>query len=206
MARPKHADAAVTRARILAAAGQAFAAGGVAGASVRRIAAAAGVSLAMIHHYFGSKAGLHEACLADMYARLDPLRDELLESIEPDSDLPALLERAVRTGFRFARRNQVAGRLLFREIAAQGQLDAARQERLQRPFLDAAAAALGRATGRPAAAMRLPLQSVVMLVARYAISSDGELDLFSGGAGDPVAAAEDHLVRAARAILLTPGD
>jgi hypothetical protein len=47
------------------------------------------------------------------------------------------------------------------------------------------------------------LQSAVILVARYAISSDAELALFTNNAADPVAATEDHLVAAIRN-LLTP--
>lgn len=204
MARPKHADAGRTRGRILAAAGEAFAAGGREGASIRQIAAAAGVSLAMVHHYFGSKDQLHEACIEEMYRQLAGLRTSLLAELGAGGDLEALLERAVRLGFRFARGNQIPGRLLFREIAARGQLDERRQEAHQRPFLDGVAAALAAATGRAAASLRLPLQSAVMLIARYAISSDAELSLFAGDAADPVAAAEDHLVAVATAILLTP--
>ncbi len=48
-------DAAVTRARILAAARDLFAARGVAGVSVREIAAAAGINHALVHRYFGTK-------------------------------------------------------------------------------------------------------------------------------------------------------
>lgn len=44
-----------TRADVLVAAREAFAADGFAGATVRRIAAVAGVDPALVHHYFGSK-------------------------------------------------------------------------------------------------------------------------------------------------------
>ena len=52
-----------TRAAILATAREAFAAQGYSGASVRRIAAAAGVDPALVHHYFGSKEDLFVAVL-----------------------------------------------------------------------------------------------------------------------------------------------
>lgn len=200
MARPVQADAAATRARILAAAGSAFAERGVGSTSIRSIAADAEVSLAMVHHYFGSKAGLYEACIAGMYDQLGGLQRRLSEQLSitagAGGDLAAIIERAVRVGFRFGREHQVAGRLLFREIATLGQLDEARQRERQKPFLDDASAALSVLTGRPAAELRLPLQSATMLVARYAISSDAELALFTDNADDPVAAAEDHLVEA----------
>ncbi|WP_308189677.1 TetR family transcriptional regulator [Nocardioides sp. cx-169] len=58
-----------TRASILAAAREAFAASGFGRTSVRSIAAAAGVDAALVHHYFGSKDDLFVAAL-DL--RVDP--------------------------------------------------------------------------------------------------------------------------------------
>jgi AcrR family transcriptional regulator len=203
MARPVQADAGATRARILEAAGTSFAERGMGNTSIRSIAADAEVSLAMVHHYFGSKGGLYEACIAQMYDQLGELQAELSGGLAETGDLGEAIERAVRLGFRFGREHQVAGRLLFREIASLGQLDEARQRARQGPFLDQASAALSLLTGRPADRLRLPLQSAVILVARYAISSDAELALFTNNAADPVAATEDHLVAAIRN-LLTP--
>lgn len=54
-------DADATRARLLAAARQEFAAHGIAGARVDRIAAAANSNKAQIYHYFGNKDGLFDA-------------------------------------------------------------------------------------------------------------------------------------------------
>ena len=58
-------DAVKTKARILAAAQQAFAELGYAHAGIREIAAIAGVNSAMLIRYFGSKAKLFEAALID---------------------------------------------------------------------------------------------------------------------------------------------
>ncbi len=58
-----------TRAAILAAARELFAAQGYAGTSVRSIAAAAGVDASLVHHYFGAKDDLFLAALA---LRVDP--------------------------------------------------------------------------------------------------------------------------------------
>ena len=52
-----------TRAAILAAARELFAAQGFAGTSVRAVAASAGVDAALVHHYFGSKDDLFVAAL-----------------------------------------------------------------------------------------------------------------------------------------------
>ena len=64
--RPGNQD---TREAILAAARTAFAERGVDGASIRLIAAAAGVDPALVHHYFGTKDQLF---LAALQAPLDP--------------------------------------------------------------------------------------------------------------------------------------
>ena len=76
-------DAQATRARILAAATSEFAAHGIAGARVDRIAAAAGANKNMIYIYFGSKEQLFDVVFAAGI-------EELLETvpIQPE-DLPA---------------------------------------------------------------------------------------------------------------------
>lgn len=202
MARPKNADAAATRARILASALALFSEHGLAGVSIRQIASASGVSLAMVHHYFGSKDDLHEACIDTMYDELETLRAQLTEKLVDSTGLDQLVERAVRTAFRFARSHQVAGRLLLRQVVASGQLDNRRRERFQEPFLNATTRGLSELVGVPAASLRMPLQSVVFLTARYGISSDAELELFTGRKGaKAVAAAEDHLAQTALSLI-----
>ncbi len=59
------------RERILSAAAAEFAAHGLAGARVDRIAAAAGVNKQLLFHYFDSKAGLHRAVAEAAANRLD---------------------------------------------------------------------------------------------------------------------------------------
>lgn len=58
-----------TRATVLAAARDSFAAAGFAGTTVRGVAAAAGVDAALVHHYFGTK---HELFLAAVELPVDP--------------------------------------------------------------------------------------------------------------------------------------
>jgi AcrR family transcriptional regulator len=66
-------DAARTRARILAAAQQAFAEHGYPHAGIRDIAAIAGVDAALLLRYFGSKAKLFEAALIDAIPQFDEM-------------------------------------------------------------------------------------------------------------------------------------
>ncbi|GEP39027.1 TetR family transcriptional regulator [Nocardioides psychrotolerans] len=71
-----------TRAAILAAAREGFAASGFSRTSVRSVAAAAGVDAALVHHYFGTKDDLFVAALA---LRVDP-REALLPVVEGGLD------------------------------------------------------------------------------------------------------------------------
>jgi AcrR family transcriptional regulator len=201
MARPINADADATRRRILESAVRLFAESGPTGASIRSIAKGADVSLAMVHHYFGSKDDLLSACIDSMYLRLGALREELEHELSKGSDLSEIVDRAIRTCYRFAKGEQLAVRLLLRTVAENGELDAERRDAVQGPFLARVSELLGRTLGRPANELRLPLQSVVMLTARYSVSSERELELFSGKSGDADAAVESHLVEVASALL-----
>jgi len=81
-----------TRERILACARELFAHHGFAGASVRAIAAAAGVDSALVHHYFGTKQQLFAAAIdapVDPMTILGPLRE--LPVAELGHRLPAML-------------------------------------------------------------------------------------------------------------------
>lgn len=196
MARPANADAGATRRRILDAARALFAERGVDGASIRQIAAASDVSLAMVHHYYGSKDDLHAACVDSMYEELLALQPRLFAAFaDCGGSLARLADRVVREAFRFARTHQIETRLLLRHVVTAGELDPARRQRGQEPFLDRATAALAPMVGARPAALRLPLQSASFLVARWAASSQRELDLVTGRRGrTAVAAAEDQLV------------
>jgi AcrR family transcriptional regulator len=80
-------DAEATRRRLLDAATQEFAAYGIAGARVDRIAATAKSNKAQIYHYFGSKDALFDAVFHDMVVRT--VRET---PIDP-SDLPGYAAR-----------------------------------------------------------------------------------------------------------------
>lgn len=69
----KQRDAARTKAKILAAAQQAFAERGYAQAGIREIAALAGVDSALLVRYFGSKVKLFEAALIDAIPQFEAL-------------------------------------------------------------------------------------------------------------------------------------
>jgi AcrR family transcriptional regulator len=207
MPRPVNADAQATQRQILRSALALFSAQGMGGTSVREIARGAGVSLAMVHHYFGSKEGLYDACIAAMLAELSHLGVELrAELVTLEGSPRALFDRAVRVGFRFAREHRMSVRLLQRSIVDAGQVDARIRDGNVLPFLATISEALGGLLGRAPESLRLPIQSVIFLVVRYAISSDDELEHLVGESKKARAAeaVEDHLVEAASRLLGLP--
>lgn len=77
--RTLRADGIATRSRIIAVAGECFAAKGYAEATSKEIAGLAQVDLASINYHFGSRSGLYSAVLAEAHRRLVDRRDlELL--------------------------------------------------------------------------------------------------------------------------------
>ena len=96
LGRPAAVESAETRARILRAARESFAAAGYRRASNQAIAAAAGVTPNALYHYFASKADLfaaaHEAALAVL---LEAYRTAAAGSREPVEQLCALVEANV---------------------------------------------------------------------------------------------------------------
>jgi len=78
------------RSRILAAACERISVGGIAGASVRGIAADADVSPALVLHHFGSKDGLLAACDAHVLATISDLKTGAMAQ-GPGLDLAGLI-------------------------------------------------------------------------------------------------------------------
>lgn len=83
-------DAAATRARILEAAKEEFAAKGLPDARIEDVAIQAGANRRMIYYYYGSKEGLYLAALESVYAEL--LNEERkidVESLDPSRRSPS---------------------------------------------------------------------------------------------------------------------
>lgn len=208
MARPVNADAGATRARILEAAAGRFSDAGERGASIRDIAREAGVSLAMVHHYFGSKDQLYAACVDAMYLELEGLRDELLVAVAAGGDASALVERAVARCFRFARGHRPALKLVMRVVVDTGEVPPERRDAFLLPLLDQAALWLTPAGADPART-RVAVQAVTFSVVRFGLSTDAELRAVLGAAPeaplpDVLRDVERHLATITRAALGLP--
>jgi len=195
--RPVHADAEATKQRILDVGATLFSERGEKGASVREIAKGAGVSLAMVHHYFGSKEGLHRACVEAMYERLSELETSLGEALTRSFDGPTL-GAIVRTCFRFARAHQREIRLVIRGVVDTRSVGEARRDEVLLPFMETASTLFASSLGGPPARYRLPIQSMVFLIARYALGDEKELALTAAvPRADATKHIEDHLVQTA---------
>ncbi|WP_433622173.1 TetR/AcrR family transcriptional regulator [Nocardia sp. CA-120079] len=83
-------DSARTRQRLLDAARHRFARNGYAGTPVREVADEAGVNVALINRYFGSKEGLFAACLTEA---IDGLRRATVDT--PQHMLPSIIAMEV---------------------------------------------------------------------------------------------------------------
>lgn len=203
MARPPRANAEKTRNTLLEVASRLFSRRGVDGTSVRDIASAAGVTVGTVHHYFGSKDGLHRACVDAMYAELGTLRQELFAAVggggHPIEDL---IPRAMRATFRFARRHQDAVRMLLREAVNAGEVPAERRDAWLIPFLDQGSELLAAALGCGVGHARASIQTLSHITTRYALTSERELALICGVESDGFEAIEQHLIDVARALLL----
>jgi len=115
--RPRAADA-DQRARLLDAALERYAAEGVRAASGRSIAAAAGVTPALVNYYFGSKEQLLEAVVAE---RLIPIVHGIRSGIEAAGDEPRELIVAFVRGLHAAvARHPWLPALWVREILTEG--------------------------------------------------------------------------------------
>ncbi len=195
MARPAQADAAVTKQKVLESAATLFAQLGEGNTSMRAIAGGAGVSLGTVHHYFGSKAKLYDACIDAMYGELGVLWNELQDEIIDVSNLNRVVEHVVRRGFKFARKNHQAIRLVMREVVDHGQVSVERRARFVDPFFERITVTMGEILSRETVEIRLMCQSVVNLVVRYALGSEHELEIVTGLEGtEALDAVADHLV------------
>ena len=198
MARPVGADAETTRKRVLDSAALLFAQKGEGQTSMRQIAGGAGVSLGTVHHYFGSKARLYEACIEAMYEKLSLMRESLAEQVSQAAEPRDVLEEAMRTAFRFTREHQSAVRLIMRDVVDVGEVDPEKRQRFVGPSISEAIAILQPILGWSELEVRLMLQSLINTLVRYAISTEAELAHMTGlPAKDALVAVEEHLVQLA---------
>jgi TetR/AcrR family transcriptional regulator len=147
MSRPQHrvrtrqARSVETRAAILAAAADAFAQAGLAGARTDAIAAAAGVNKAMLYYYFKSKNQLYESVVEDHFEEFNRRALEVLAAPGPSR---AILLRYVGLHFDFITARHRYARIYQQMMMTGGQA----LERLVRKYFLPRSVALDRVLER----------------------------------------------------------
>ncbi|WP_346660260.1 TetR/AcrR family transcriptional regulator [Nannocystis pusilla] len=101
---PPEPDDRTARARIRDAALELFAERGVHGASIRDIAARAGVSAGLVQHHFGSKDGIREACDAHVLEAITAHAQRGIDGEITSGDLLASMYAASERGVRYIAR------------------------------------------------------------------------------------------------------
>jgi AcrR family transcriptional regulator len=205
MARPVQAHAEATRQRILTGACAQFSAAGIDGTSMRDVAAAAGVNIATVHHYFGSKNGLAEACIDAGYEELGALKDAIAATMRPGRSFAGIVEDGVRAAYRFAVAHRAAHRMLLRIVVDADRLEnvgRARRDVRSAEMLVEGARLLSAVTGRSDRDARLVVQSLSSLLTRWSLAPADELAVVVLGNASAAsveqsalhAAVEEHLI------------
>lgn len=184
MSRPVAADADRTKKRLIGVANRHFSLKGSTNTSLREVARDAGVSLATISHYFGTKQQLEQACMATSYsemtAAMEPmarLLAQLSEGVRGASaeELKVTVEDLARSAFRILTSHRQELRMIMRPWWETGRLDERWKRESHLPFLRTASEAISAATGRPTAEIRLEVQSLVIIAMKYALTDPREL-------------------------------
>ncbi len=113
-----------TKARILSAAEEVFAARGFTGASTREIAARAGVNISSLHYHWASKETLYFAVFRDIFDRLVALLRDALEPLQvQQQDRRTTIDQTMDRLFDFFADNPNVPKLLVRRIGEDTDID-----------------------------------------------------------------------------------
>lgn len=173
MARPTNANAEETRNKILTIASELFARNGEDGVSVRTIASACDLSVAMVNHYFGSKHGLYEACIDQMYIELARLKGRA-SLLSLGSEVQEW-EPIFAMGLHIAREHRYTVTLLLRQVLDHGAVSPERFARDVLPSLNSVVELLESQSELTGSELRFAVQGVVHALTRFSLSSPDEL-------------------------------
>ncbi|MCB9780573.1 MAG: TetR/AcrR family transcriptional regulator [Alphaproteobacteria bacterium] len=191
-----------TTERILDAALPLFASLGFAGASTRRLAAAAGVNISTLAYHFGDKQGLYDAVVDRIYDRLLDLPLPADDALGPTP--AARLRALVALLYGQARDNADGIRLLLRHVMEHQASPEAVRGRWTATVMGRVGEILASLPLRPGVDLRLALLSLNHLVARYAVTEPEDLLPFVPPGQDPHQAVAEHLGALACTLLGVP--
>lgn len=177
-----------TRQRAIRAALLAFAADGFTAVTTRQLAATAGINIATLNYHFGSKQGVYDAVVAQVYARLQERGTALLEQLPG-----ATVETIVEAAYVAAREESEGVRILLREVLDHGGLRDQTRAAYFLPSLEQFAPLVGAHLKTSPAQARNLLVTLGFLVARFAVQSSESLQEAFGL--ESPAATHDAVVR-----------
>ena len=207
MARPKAPDATETRRTILQAACDLISESTEA-LSIRAVARKADVSVGTLQYHFVDKRALMDACVDTVYETFGELLPTLIADLGTATNANELIAKAVKFGFTYCRENRAFIRVLEASIVENGGLDLARHSAIQAPFIDNVSRLLAGASPLAPQEIRLRINSMSMLVGRYAVFEESALAaLFTPEDGKTLlSTVQDHLTSSALCLLGVPGN
>lgn len=194
-----------TKARILAAAEEVFAARGFEGASTRDIAARAGVNISSLHYHWASKETLYVAVFHDVYDRLTELLRGALDALAEERDRATIVARVMRELVTFMATYPSVPKLLARRLF-EGDIERGVDREVLGPAWEVFTTWMGRSGQRLAdIELRLVMLSAHSVLLLYMLDSASYQSLLGGSVLVPPLRehVERHLVRLVEA-LLTP--
>jgi len=195
-----------TKARILTAAEEVFAARGFEGASTREIAARAGVNISSLHYHWESKETLYLTVFRAIYERIvELLRGSLAPALVPEGDRTHVLERTMGDLFDFFVDNPSVPKLLMRRIVENEDLDGGIEREVLVPAWAVFSEWVGRAVQGPLVGLdaRLFMLTVHSAVLVYTLDSRSYQTLLGGSVrgGELRAQVRGHVLEMVKRLL-----
>ena len=196
MGRPRtDPDVVATPTRILAAAAEAFATHGVAGATLAQIARAAGIRRPSLLYHYNSKDLLYRAVVRDVFDRLEAVLDGPMGD---DAAFEVRLEALVRAYAAFLAAHPHHARIVVREMIAEDSPGTAILREHIAPILARVVAFL-QVAGADRLRPQVPLSAAVMQIASDVLLQNAAGDLATALWGE---SSPDRTWHLARALLL----
>jgi AcrR family transcriptional regulator len=172
-----------TKARILDAAEEVFAARGFQGASTREIAARAGVNISSLHYHWESKETLYFAVFRNIYDQITArLREALAPLLEHAGKTDRMIDHAMDVLFEFFASNPNVPKLLVRRLVENDETDVGIDRDVLKPAWDVFSGWLATFGRRPFsdAEARLFMLSTHSVVLVYLLDSRAYQNLLGG--------------------------
>ena len=143
---------------------------------MRVIADEANTSQATLHHYFGTKAALHQSCINSMYEQIRTLHELLGERLTQATDPWDEISASIQAAYRFARENQDTVRLVYRVVLDRGEASEPQRSAALESFLSSASGLIAPLSSLDANAIPGALYCFMLLLNRLALVESAEVE------------------------------